>query len=70
MINDYNTHPCQPGEWGRVCVGGGRVGGGQPSYGELHHRNNIILFLRLVDSSTPRLLHLTPGVIGMGIRSG
>lgn len=43
--------------------------GGQPSYGELHHPNNIILFARLVDRS-PSSPALRPGVIGMGIRSG
>lgn len=45
VINDYNTRPCQ---WW-FCWGEG--GGTQPSCCELHHPNNIILFMRLVDRS-------------------
>lgn len=41
VINDYNTHPCQHWERGEK----------QPSYRELHHPNNIILFMWLVDRS-------------------
>lgn len=40
VINDYNTRPCQRWFWGE-----------QPSCCELHHPNNIILFMRLVDRS-------------------